>query len=105
MPRPPKAKAPISSVWKGETQHRHIWQSHGNCTSGCGRARDLICRHCGEAFCAKCLKDHDPIHLREKHIERVARGVVQAGVPAEEWAEAMALRATWEAEGAQAEEK
>lgn len=96
---------PLSEAFHKETHHEHIRKNQGKCVAGCGKPRDLICDRCDEPFCARCLKTHASVHLREKYIEKIARGEVQHGVPAEEWAEAMALRAKWEAEGKEADEK
>lgn len=89
---------PLSDAFRNEPQHRKIWREQGNCVLCNQRPRDLLCGRCSEPFCAACLKIHEKSHLREKYIEKIARGGVQHGVPADEWAEAMALRAKWEAE-------
>lgn len=91
---------PLSEAFRHEPHHKHLWQDQGKCVLCNEKPRDLICGRCEEPFCAACLKLHKSAHLREEYIERVARGLVQHGVTREEWAEAMALRATWEAEDA-----
>lgn len=98
MAKPARAPMPLSSVWGKEPHHRQIWKAQGNCVICQERPRDIICSRCSEPICGRCAKSHEAAHLREKYIEKIARGEVQHGVPPDEWAEAMSLRAKWEAE-------